>query len=278
MAAVFGLASCDTDNEGAIYRPATENISFDQASPATVYTDGDAVTIPVRFIRSKTADAYTAHYTVTHVQEGIFTDSGNGEVTFAAGSGEAVVNIEAANLYPGVRDTCIITLSDADAATADTITKSQVAQTVITVMRNFNWSAAGSGTFYDMTFSGASATVSVEHADGTDLYRFVTPLQTLCERSADALAVYEAVPGGVSWEFTLDAQGNISVEDGIYDMERGTSIIGYQIYYDSANFASYCNIMNDGGLITWNFMLLLGNDLYTGGQFIFQWTDGYPVQ
>lgn len=135
----------------------------------------------------------------------------------------------------------------------------------IRVTRDYNWKPAGSGTFTDNTFGVGQTTVVVQHADGTNIYRLVSPYYTL---SSDDFASKEHV------QFTLAEDGTVGFRDGIYDI-FGTS--GYEMYYDNGNYPGYCNVSNEDGTLTWNFLILQGTSLYTGGNFIFEWLDGYPL-
>lgn len=264
IAACGVLSSCDTDNEGTIYTTDKENVSFEVAEPSEVLTNNAKDTIQVRLIRSNVKSDYTAHYTFETADEGIFTDTGNGTVTFKAGEGSKTVDIIADNLEPGVECSATLTLSDADISTADTITNTQVAATTITIIRNYVWESAGSGKFTDYTFSenGASATVNVEHAQGTSIYRLIQPY-----------AMYDGVKNAGNITFTLDKNYAASMNDGQYTLGDG---IGYSMYYASKKYPSYCNISNTGDLYTFNFLVTDGSGLYPGGQFTFEWTTGWP--
>ena len=154
-----GFTSCNTDVEGDYYSTNFDNISFDSSSKTVSVTNTESsATIPVRLTRGNTANAYTAHYTTTASEEGIFSDGGNGSVSFAAGEGEAVINLTANNLEKEVTYTCTLTLSETDVATADTITNSQNNTFTITVTRAGDWTnwgkwnSAGTATFTYVNF------------------------------------------------------------------------------------------------------------------------------
>ena len=109
-ALLFGLTSCETKVEGPIYTPMSQNVSFETAKPATVTTSETSVTIPVRVVRATTTGSLTANYTATASDEGIFSDSGNGSVTFADGEGVAIITVNANNLEKGKDYTYTLTL------------------------------------------------------------------------------------------------------------------------------------------------------------------------
>lgn len=153
------FTACNTDVEGEYYKSNFENISFDAATQSvTVTVDQSSTTIPVRLTRSNTANAFTAHYTTTASQDGIFTDGGNGTVEFAAGEGTAIVNITANNLEKEVAYTYKLELAEADVATADTITNNQITAITLTVTREGDWTewkkwnAAGTATYVYVNF------------------------------------------------------------------------------------------------------------------------------
>lgn len=175
---IFGLAlvagglfsSCNTDVEGTYYTPTTQNVSFQTEEPGQILTDDASYTIPVRVVRSDVKTAYTAHYTLESADAGIFTDAGNGTVNFAAGQGVAVVNIQAANMTPGQEYSAVLTLSDADAALADTITNNAIFSTTLSIKRNFVWETIGTATFVSGAFED-SWSQTVLHAVGSNIYR-----------------------------------------------------------------------------------------------------------
>lgn len=269
------LSSCDTDNESTIYTPQNVNVSFETEEPAEVLTANASDTIAVRIVRSDTRSAYTAHYTMESADNGIFTENGGGTVTFEPGEGVKVIDVIASNMKPGNSYSATLTLSDADLAVADTITNNMKASTTLTVRRDYTWVAAGSGTFDDETFIGATATVKVEHAQDTKLYRLVNPYQAIAATAAGAdLGKVQAA----NLQFTMEDDGTVSMDDGTYEIVPGSTQSASKMYWAPTKYPDYCNVTNDKGVITWNFLVLNGSDLYTGGNFIFTWTDGYPIK
>lgn len=180
-------------------------------------------------------------------------------VNFAAGETKQDIKVTF-NIPAGTTQTLHVALADSAQSTVygnDTLT--------IRVSRDYNWKAAGSGTFTDNTFGVGQTTVVVQHADGTNIYRLVSPYNTL---SPDDFASKEHV------QFTLAEDGTVGFRDGIYDI-FGAS--GYEMYFDNGNYPGYCNVSNEDGTLTWNFLILQGTSLYAGGNFIFEWLDGYPL-
>ena len=169
------FASCDTDNIGAEYSSTAQNISFENDKPATVVTKASSITVPVNIVRSNVNGEYTAHYSLSSEDAGIFTDSNNGSVTFAAGEWSKTINLNVANMKGGTLYTCKLALSDADALTADTVLhKENNIETVISVMCDYNWVSLGEGAFTSNMFGDAWA-VEVMKAEGINVYKLVSP-------------------------------------------------------------------------------------------------------
>ena len=150
----------------------------------------------------------------------------------------------------------------------------------ITIARDYTWEKVGEAQFTDKVW-GMEATVDVMKAkEGTNLYKFACPLTTAFKQAGE-----EELPGEADIKFTMDEEGNVSMEDGIYDVETGTNFTAdkdaslYQFYYVSTgNLASYCSFTNDNGTITFVPLLLMdGNDLAPCDGWEFIWTKGYPI-
>jgi len=145
LLAGFVLTACDTENEGAIYNPPYQNVSFETAKPAQVVVKSSSAEVAVRLIRSNAKEAYTAHYTLSTETAGIFSDANGGQVTFEKGSTEAFVKINANDMKGGNVYTAKLTLSDADIAQADPVTGTATTATNISVMCDWNWILQGTG-------------------------------------------------------------------------------------------------------------------------------------
>ncbi|WP_288918241.1 hypothetical protein [uncultured Prevotella sp.] len=136
----------------------------------------------------------------------------------------------------------------------------------VTVLRDYNWLSAGSGMFIENTFTGDSGTVAVQHADGTDIYRLVQPLKKMTGLTSNL-------------QFTMDANGNVGFKNGLYDIFAGYSKNqGLDYLYYSDKYPDYCSFTNNNGVLELTFLLSDGSSLSTGGDFIFKWNKGYPVQ
>lgn len=272
LTALVGLASCNTDQEGAIYEPTGDNISLAQESQSFV-TDASDYDVTVRFVRSNTKGAYTAHYTYQTTDATVLPDPNNGEVTFADGQGVAEITLQAKGMTKGVTYQANFALSDEDVATADTITKGQITEETVSILCDYEWEPAGTAEFTDFTFGDGSGSVPVpvEHAvtNNLKLYRLVAPYTALYGTAAEG-GVDEA-----NIQFTLN--DDYSAKDlngsGVLDWLPNS---GYSIVWSPTRYAQYCNFTNDGNLFTLNFLLTDdGSSLYPGGQFTFEWT-GWP--
>ena len=256
--AVF--TSCDKENEGAIYTTSFQNISFEQEEPNTVTTSEESIVLPVRLTRSIASGEFTASYEIESEDEGVFSVDGN-SVTFKDGEGVAFINLKASNLKKGADYACVLKLNDAAVATADTITKNQITQTLITVHADYNWVAAGTCKFIDWSFcedeeNGDSADgVVIENGEGSNVYRIINPFP----------AVYGSSAGTGNITFTLDEDGSIELTNG-----RHASAFGYTVYYDNVNYAGYCNTEHEGNHYIVNHLLQAGSSLYISS-FEFIW-------
>lgn len=145
----------------------------------------------------------------------------------------------------------------------------------ITITRDYTWVKIGTADFTDEIFTGASATVDVQQAkENSNLYKFVTPMRTLYRQNGES-----TLPGGVDLMFTMDEDGNITMDQGIYDVEDGTTLIedgAYQFYYACKQYPDLCYFDNDNGFITFSTLLLSGGKLYGPATWTFNWNVGYP--
>ena len=135
-----GLTSCNTDVMGDKYSSQQVNVSFDgEGDSKIVPVDESTATFPVTLTRGNIEGEYTAHITGIASDEGIFSDDCGGAVHFAAGQGSVTFNVTAKNLEKEVPYTYLMTLSEADINSADTITNSQNTEYTIKVQREGDW-------------------------------------------------------------------------------------------------------------------------------------------
>jgi len=227
------LTSCDQENEGAIYEPWAQNVSFTTASTKTITTSVDTV-IPVHVRRSFTEGSYTANYVMTTDYAENFTDQNKGTVTFADGEGLAVVYVKAHNMEIGKSYTATLTLQDVKLS-ADTTFDNQNVSTVLNVFCDYVWTEAGACTFVDYTWEDGYASkengVPIYHAAGTNIYKISQPLYY----------VYNGIysnPSTADLTFYMDNNYNVTMPEGFWDMVYW----GYYCYYTSTSYPDYCYV------------------------------------
>ncbi len=254
-----GLTSCDQENVGAMYEPTVANISFLAAQQSTL-TDKTSIEVPVAIGRATTNGEYTANVTMTGASEGVSLKSN--QVTFANGEGIAYATVVVTGMEQGTSYSCTVNLSDADKETANKDFGKQISSTNVTVMCDYNWVSAGTCTFVDYTWEDgyAAENVPIVNAEGTNIYRIKSPLAYVYDSN-----YVDGRGDTADFEFNLNADGSITVPDG-----TPLNYWGYLSYFDSA-YPSYCYVEQDGNTYGVHFLLLNGEDLYTGGYFEFTW-------
>lgn len=164
------LTSCNQDNVGAIYTPTSQNVSFESDEPSQVLANSSSVDVPVRITRSLTDGSYTAHYTISGNEDGIFNDANGGQVTFEDGQAVAVINLKAQNMDGGEEYKVTLNLSDADVATADKNLNNSNAKTVISVKCDYVWEDFGTGG-WESTLFGDEWDQPLMKAKGFNVYK-----------------------------------------------------------------------------------------------------------
>lgn len=124
------------------------------------------------------------------------------------------------------------------------------------------WVRVGFVIFSDLTYSGETYDVELQKFEGQDRYRLINP--------------FDKEGGeGESVIFTLD--GLKATNDGIAPgAQTATAPNGRAFYWHPDYVGQYCNFYNKDNVYTIEFLQLEGTSLYTGGNFIFEWVDGYP--
>ena len=198
------VTSCNTDNIGGVYTPTAQNISFVSDEAVNTITAESDIEVTIGLLRNITKGEYTAHYTLTSEQEGVFTDLNGGEVTFADGSAKAYVTLKLKGMEKGNEYKATLTLSDADIETADENIGKPTVITSVIVMCDYDWVPAGKCTFHDTFFAPEGEELvgeaNVENASGTNLYRIIDPYKSLGIGAVDT---------GIS--FTLNDDGSFDV-------------------------------------------------------------------
>ena len=122
------------------------------------------------------------------------------------------------------------------------------------------WVRVADVDFTDNTISNETYPVELQKFEGQNRYRLVDPY----DLGVDEYLVFE-----------LDAEGN-AMEDKMANGAHDLTASGYSFYWHPDYVGSYCNFFNTANVYTIQFLLLSGGSLYTGGEFIFEWIDGYP--
>lgn len=270
VAAISGLslASCSDDDDNYTIGEQSDGAYIYSSFSSKTFKPEDAQTFSITLGRTNSAEEAT--YDLKCNNE-IFTAPT--KVTFKAGEKEVAVPVTC-NLDLGQTESVMFTIPTEESSVYGDDTLS------ITIARDYTWEKVGEAQFTDKVW-GMEATVDVMKAkEGTNLYKFACPLTTAFKQAGE-----EELPGEADIKFTMDEEGNVSMEDGIYDVETGTNFTAdkdaslYQFYYVSTgNLASYCSFTNDNGTITFVPLLLMdGNGLAPCDGWEFIWTKGYPV-
>ena len=259
------VTSCNTDNIGGVYTPTAQNISFVSDEAVNTITAESDIEVTIGLLRNITKGEYTAHYTLTSEQEGVFTDLNGGTVTFADGSAKAYVTLKLNGMEKGNEYKATLTLSDADIETADENIGKPTVITNVTVMCDYEWVPAGTCTFYDNTIDESTLTaegVSVENALGTNLYRLVDAYKSIPDAGL--------LDSGIS--FTLNDDGTFDIVRDAEGVITNVSMGGtaYPIVWLDEFAPDYCNTAVEGNLYTTNAFILIGGDLYLAS-FSFEW-------
>lgn len=264
----LSLASCSDDDDNYTIGEQSDGAYIYSSFSSKTFKPEDAQTFSITLGRTNSAEEAT--YDLKCNNE-IFTAPT--KVTFKAGEKEVAVPVTC-NLDLGQTESVMFTIPTEESSVYGDDTLS------ITIARDYTWEKVGEAQFTDKVW-GMEATVDVMKAkEGTNLYKFACPLTTAFKQAGEV-----ELPGEADIKFTMDEEGNVSMEDGIYDVETGTNFTAdkdaslYQFYYVSTgNLASYCSFTNDNGTITFVPLLLMdGNGLAPCDGWEFIWTKGYPV-
>lgn len=131
------------------------------------------------------------------------------------------------------------------------------------------WNDAGTCTFYDMTFGETTVSannITIQNHEGTDDYRIVDPYATL----------YPEDFGPANVVFSISKK-QVTFKTGLSDFWPGS---GYYFYWDTTNYAAYCNTKCSAGasegsvLVLVNYLLAVGSTPSYIVSFAFDWTGG----
>lgn len=259
----LSLASCSDDDDNYTVGEASDGAYLYSDFASKTFLPADNQTFVINVGRTNTSGEQSFELKCDNDK---FTVPAS--VNFKAGESTVAVPVTF-NIDLGSTETAQFTIPT-DQSTAygdDTIS--------VSITRDYTWEKIGTADFTDDIFTGASATVDVEKAkEGTNLYKFVTPMRTLYKQNGET-----DLPGGVDMIFTMGEDGNITMDQAIYDVESGTSLIedgAYQFYYACEQYPDMCFFSNDNGLITFSTLLSSGGKLYGPYTWTFDWNKGYP--
>lgn len=148
-------------------------------------------------------------------------------------------------------------------------------QTTITFKKNLTWVQCGSCMFVDYTISSEGAmaeNVPILNGLGTNKYRIVTPWAYVYGSDAS---------GATNIEFTLDENYQMTLEtDGTSSgvvSEFTLAGQGTFTFCWPPKYASYCSVVSQGNVYQASMLGLVdGDGYYTGFQFAFMWSEGWP--
>lgn len=259
----LSLASCSDDDDNYTVGEASDGAYLYSDFTSKTFLPDDTQTFSINVGRTNTTGEQS--FELKCDNDKFIVPS---TVTFKAGESTVAVPVTF-NMDLGDTETAQFTIPTDKSTTYgdDTIS--------VTISRDYTWVKIGTADFTDGIFTDASATVDVQKAkEGTNLYKFVSPMRTLYKQNGET-----TLPGGVDLIFTMDEEGNITMEPGIYDVESGTSLIengAYQLYYETEHYGDYCYFDNKDGFITFSTLLLSGGKLMGPLTWTFDWNKGYP--
>lgn len=267
------MTSCDQENEGAIYNSAFNNVTWEQKSMSTTTAEENLV-VPVMITRNHKDGALTVDYTVETNDPEVMSDDCNGKVTFADGSGSAVVNVKATGMEKGETYTYKMTLADAIVADVDTNFNNVNQEVTVTIVSDYTWLAAGTCEFVDVNLFGdnvaSEEAVPVLNAkEMPNLYKIPNPWPLVYTAPDDVK--YFAESSDI--KFTLNADYSAGEM-----MCHGNDVGAYWIYYNPAHasLGENCWFANDGNVFTCSYVLAQGSSVvYYPAYFQFTW-DGWP--
>ena len=243
LALGMSMTSCDKENEGAIYNSAFNNVTWEQDEVSTTTAETN-LTMPVMITRNPKDGALTVDYTVESSDPEVLSDDCNGKVTFADGSGSAVVNVKATNMEKGETYTYKMKLADDVVADVDTNFNNVNQEVTITIVSDYTWLAAGTCEFVDVNLFGDNVAsedaIPVFNAkENPVLYKIPNPWPLVYTAPDDVK--YFAKSSDI--KFTLNADYSAGEM-----MCHGNDVGAYWIYYNPANasLGENCWFANDG--------------------------------
>ena len=262
LLSVLALASCDAGDEDYTAGAPDPGYYLSASSTSLTYSSDENQVLALVVGRTDSTAAGTVNLKSDNP-----TFQVPSSVDFAAGEKSKTVMVPF-DLPIGSTETVTFTVPSDESTVygSDSLT--------FTVKRDYKWESAGSGTFTDNVLFAISGVVSVENAVGTNIYRWVSPFNSLFRQAGES-----DLPTGGNIQFSVE-NGTVSLADGIYYPDDSKKAIPYFLYYDTANYPNYCNLSVDGSVVTINLLAGEVKDMqpaYTGS-IVFDWTEGCPWQ
>lgn len=260
LALGMSMTSCDKENEGAIYNPASSNVSWEQKAYSTK-TAEETIEVPIMISRATKDGELTVNYTVEASDPEVLSDDHNGKVNFAAGEGMATVKVKAANMEKGTTYTYTMTLDDASAAADENL--SAIKTITVRIESDYTWLDGGTCRFIDFNFGdGVEGEVEVLKAqENPNIIKLLNPFLALYgENPDDAEYFKDSDDIIVTFYDAPDASGNVG--------EIGTGLImgEYTIEYLPSRYPSYCYFQADDNYYTVGHLIGVdGEPTYVGG-------------
>ena len=184
-------------------------------------------------------------------------------VKFAAGESLKEVEVDFSAMDLGMEADLIISLDPEDATIYGNSTLT------ISVLRDYKWIDRGSVDFTEEDFGLGQATVVIQQAEKTNLFRLKDLYNVLDDDEDDP------IQPGLHLKFYLDTLNNwaaVNFPQGFQDV--GT---GYEVYYDnSGGLAGYCSFTSKDNKYVAEYLISPDRaTLYLGG-FSFVWNGDFP--
>jgi len=264
ISSVF-FASCAVDEVMDDRKPSPASLGsvfISENTPSSLtFVPSDEQKFVIKVGRSQAAAGSAATVNlVVDDPDGVFTVPS--AISFAAGAIEAEIPVTF-DFQLGQSSSLTVGFDDADAYDYGKNT------CTISVLRDYVWLDMGMVEYHEDDFGLTKPTlVPIQRAEGTNNYRLTDLYYHITIENEDP----EPIPPGLHLPFTLDDEYNgVALPNGFTDL--GT---GYEIYWNTVNYAAYCYFKNNGNNYTLGYILTPNrSNLYIGGA-SFIWVVGYP--
>lgn len=205
--------------------------------------------------RNITTGADSVAYIMTD-ENGVFVPQDD-KLFFPAGVAYDTLVIDCSAMTLGMNAELVLTLNEEDAYVYAASSIS------ISVLRDYKWVNRGAVEYNDLDFGLGAATVPIQQAEGTQLFRLPNLYNYFDEE----------IPTGFHLLFYIDTTtfAAINLPAGFQDL--GT---GYEVYYNTTNYGAYCTFTSSGNEYFLGYILTPDRSaLYIGGA-SFVWKEGFP--